>query len=102
MITTPTELITRTRELADALEKSERRLAEVDAAFEGYKDDIVAKSRREIDFRAQEREGVERERDDARAELAEHKVKMVDQLADAYDKGRRYNEDEDDRTSEHD
>ena len=41
------------------------------------------------------------ERDKARAELAKHKSKEVDLLADAYDKGRRYNEDEDDRTSEH-
>lgn len=37
----------------------------------------------------------------AEQELADHKAKMVDLLADAYAKGRRFNDDTDDRTSEH-
>lgn len=37
-----------------------------------------------------------------RTELADHKAKMVGLLADAYEKGRRFNEDTDDRTSGHD
>lgn len=39
--------------------------------------------------------------DKAERELADHKAKMVDLLADAYAKGRGHR-DEDDRTSEHD
>ncbi len=37
----------------------------------------------------------------AERELADHKAKMVDLLAHAYEKGRASNEDTDDRTSEH-
>lgn len=40
--------------------------------------------------------------DTACHELADHKAKMVDLLADAYEKGRTFGKDEDDRTSEHD
>lgn len=39
---------------------------------------------------------------DLENELADQKAKMVGLLADAYDKGRRFSEDEDDRTSEDD
>lgn len=42
------------------------------------------------------------EREQARTELADHKAKMVDLLADAYEKGRAFGKDVDDRTSEDD
>ena len=42
------------------------------------------------------------ELDETKTELADHKAMMVGLLADAYEKGRQFNEDTDDRTSEDD